>query len=35
MKDFLKHKGQKIPAGTKKGDLVEQLDAYLDANPAK
>lgn len=33
MKEFLKHKGQKIPTGAKKDDLLTLVDAYIEGNP--
>jgi len=32
IKDYLKAKGQKVPSGAKKADLLDLLTDYLDAN---
>jgi hypothetical protein len=35
IKDYLKAKGQKVPSGAKKADLLELLTDYLDANETR
>jgi hypothetical protein len=35
MKDFLKAKGQKVPSGAKKADLLDLLIDHLDVNAAR